>query len=154
MLIRAVLLALLCSVVGCDAATPPVDVPPESDAGAILKPDRDVVLPVDGRLVQVTNLPGAEELEVVSPDGAWVAFVSGTTGIASVWAVPMPTAEDPRPTPIQLTNVGLQDAKRVPGMPPEGFVPVPESANGLSFVDARTVTWTAAGQSWTAEIPR
>lgn len=141
-------------LIGCSAPPPASEVPPESDAGVPLEPERDVVLPVDGRLVQVTDLPGAEELEVRSPDGAWVAFVSGTTGIASVWAVPMPTADVPKPTPVQLTNVGIERTKRTPGQPPAGFVPVPETANGLRWVDDRTVAWTAGGQEYSVEVPR
>lgn len=150
-----VLLPLLTSLLFACAASPPAtELLPESDAGAILEPDRNVVLPIDGRLVEVTTLRGAEELEVVSPDGAWVAFVSGNTGLASVWAVRLPTAEQPRPAPIQLTNRGLEAAPRTPGTAPEGFVPVPESAGGLAWSDAGTITWRAQGRSWSVTVPR
>ncbi len=151
---RFALLFALALLISCDASVPASEMPAESDAGAVLEPERNVVLPVDGALVQVTDLPGAEELEVLSPDGAWVAFVAGGTGIASVWAVPMPTASAPRPAPIQLTNVGLESVKRVPGEPPAGFVPVPETAKGLRWVDERTIGWSAAGQEYTVEVPR
>ncbi len=151
---RSLLFVALFFVLGCPQSVPPSEVPPESDAGVLLEPERDIVLPVDGELVQVTSLPGAEELEVRSPDGAWVAFVSGTTGWAAVWAVPMPTAANPKPTPVQLTNRGLEDLPRTPGKAPPGFVPVPDSAKGLRWVDDRTVAWTNQGQEYTVEVPR
>jgi hypothetical protein len=151
---RFALLIALSLTVGCDASVPASDMPAESDAGAVLEPERNIVLAVDGALIQVTDLPGAEELEVLSPDGAWVAFVAGGTGIASVWAVPMPTAATPKPMPIQLTNVGLESVKRVPGQPPAGFVPVPETAKGLRWLDQRTVGWSAAGKDYAVEVPR
>lgn len=151
---RLVLLFALSLVLACDASAPATEMPPESDAGAVLEPERDVVLPIDGALVQITSLPGAEELEVVSPDGRWVAFVSGTTGIASVWTVRMPSAADPKPTPVQLTNVGLESIERAPGQPPAGFVPVPETAKGLRWLDAHTIGWSAGGRTYSVEAPR
>lgn len=141
-------------VSGCQPSLPPLEVPPESDAGVLLEPDRDVVVALDGKLVQVTSLPGAEELEVVSPDGAWVAFVSGTTGWASVWAVAMPVPGEPLPTPLQITNVGIEKLPRTPGVAPVGFVPVPDSANGLRWRDDRTLSWTSGGKAYEAGVPR
>jgi len=151
---RPLLLAAMVAFLGCQQTVPPSEVPPESDAGVLLEPERDIVMPVDGELVQVTRMRGAEELEVRSPDGAWVAFVNGSTGWAAVWAVPMPTAADPAPTPIQLTNRGLEDLPRTPGKAPPGFVPVPDSAKGLRWVDDRTVAWTNQGREYSVEVPR
>jgi hypothetical protein len=54
----------------------------------------------------------------VSPDGQHVAFVSGRTGLASVYVV---SVEDEAPR--QLTNTGLSG----PGIP-QGFVPPPRTA--------------------------
>lgn len=151
---RPVLLTFLLALVGCGAAVPPDGVPPESDAGVVLDEQRNAIVAVDGRLVQVTDLPGAEELEVVSPDGTWVAFVSDTTGLASVWAVRVPAEGKTRHTPVQLTNVGVEKQKRVPGQAPAGFVPVPETDGGLRWADEHTVTWTAQGRTFSAEVPR
>ncbi len=151
---RFALLFALSLVIACNASVPASEMPAESDAGAVLEPERNVVLAVHGALIQVTDLPGAEELEVLSPDGAWVAFVAGGTGIASVWAVPMPTAATPKPTPLQLTNAGLESVDRLPGQPPAGFVPVPETSGGLRWLDERTLGWSAAGQDYTAQVPR
>lgn len=151
---RPVLLTFLLALAGCGTAVPADEVPPESDAGVVLDEQRDAIVAVDGRLVQVTDLPGAEELEVVSPDGTWVAFVSDTTGLASVWAVRVPAEGQARHTPVQLTNVGVEKQKRVPGQAPRGFVPVPETDGGLSWADAQTVTWTAQGRTYSVEVPR
>ncbi len=147
----AVLLFL--PLLGCVPTESPLAVPPESDAGVELEPERDIVLHVGGLPTTVTSLPGAEELEVVSPDGAWVGFVSDTTGWASVWAAPMPRDGVPG-TPVQLTNVGIERLPRTPGVAPKGFVPVPETARGLQWADDRTLTWTASGTVWTAQVPR
>ncbi len=54
----------------------------------------------------------------VSPDGRHVAFVSGRTGLASVYVVPV--AGGP---PVQLTNVGLSAGRGLP----EGFVAPPRA---------------------------
>ncbi|MCO4772138.1 MAG: PD40 domain-containing protein [Deltaproteobacteria bacterium] len=145
---------LIVVLAGCTPSLPASEVPAESDAGIVMELERNIAIPVDGRLVQVTDMPGAEELESLSPDGTWVAFVSGTTGWAAVWAVPMPSAAAPRPTPIQLTNVGLENQRRTPGRAPAGFVPVPDSTKGIRWVDDRTVAWTSGGVEYRAEVPR
>lgn len=137
------------------ACTGPTDaLPPESDAHALMDPDRDVhVVTVDGVRVKATDMEGAEDAEAVSPDGRWVAFVGGDTGIASVWLAPVPKPGEQPGTPIQLTNVGLERQPRTPGHAPEGFVPPPDHAP-LRWLDARTVAWTAGGVEYTAEVPQ
>ena len=70
---------------------------------------------------------------VVSPEGA-VAFVSGRTGLASVWVL-LPRGTEP----VQLTNVGLEGVKRSPGHPPPGFVAAPP---GPMRFEGDTLTWT------------
>ena len=144
------LLLLLC---GCDAAPGP-SLQPESDAHASMDPERDILLTqANGSVLQLTDLPGAEDSEALSPDGRWVAFVGGDTGIASVWAVQVPTDGGKAPPPIQLTNIGLETQRRAPGQAPVGFVPLPDDGP-LRWLDARTVAWTAAGVEHTVELPR
>lgn len=148
---RVLLLLILLSA--C-AASESGDLPVESDAHAVLDPDRNIHATLDdGRVVQLTDLPGAEDGEALSPDGRWMAFVGGATGIASVWAVEVPTDGAPAPAPIQLTNVGLERATRQPGVAPEGFVPPPDLAP-LRWKDAHTIVWTAGGVEHQAELPR
>lgn len=69
----------------------------------------------------------------LAPDGT-VAFVSGRTGIASIWTVRRGEA------PAQVTNVGLEGAKRRPGQPPPGFVPPPVD-DSLAF-DGDVLRWS------------
>jgi hypothetical protein len=136
------------------AAAPLRALQPDSDAHAVIDPDRDVYLRLpDGTRIQVSDLPGPEDGEAVSPDGQWVAFLGGATGIASVYAAPIPRpGEKPRPA-LQLTNVGLERQPKTPGRMPEGFVPPPDKGP-LYWADARTVAWTAAGIEYRAELPR
>jgi hypothetical protein len=65
----------------------------------------------------------------ISPDGQTIAFVTGVSGVASVWIMPFAGGENPT----QLTNVGVEVGKRAPGAPPAGFVPPPVAADGLEF---------------------
>jgi hypothetical protein len=141
-------------LLGACAASDPATPLPESDAHAVMDPDRDLHLRLDdGRVVQLTDLPGAEDGEALSPDGRWVAFVGGDTGIASVWAVRVPAGGEKAPAPVQLTNVSLEHQPRTPGQAPEGFVPLPDDGP-LRWIDARTIAWTAAGVEHRVEVPR
>lgn len=81
---------------------------------------------------------GNPDRVTLSPDGAWVAYVAGTTGIASVWLVEAREGGVPR----QLTNVGLEDRPREPGKPPEGWVAPPHEDGSLRF-DGELVRWDA-----------
>jgi hypothetical protein len=132
---------------------PAVAVLPDSDAGATIDPDRDIWLTLPGgERVQVTNLPGAEDAEALSPDGRWLAFLAAPQGLAAVMATRVPAAgQGPFPA-IQLTNQGLEDQPRAPGRMPRGFVPPPE-AGPLRWRDARTIEWDAQGRTWTAGLP-
>lgn len=99
--------------------------------------------PTDGGApARLTDWPGSEDRPVFSPDGRRLAFVSGRTGIASWWVLEL---ADPPGSARQLTNVGLERAKRPPGGPPPGWVPVPD---GLDY------TWTEAGLVWSARGSR
>lgn len=150
---RGLLLLLLLSA--CVGPGPGSDEPlPESDAHAVLDPNRDLFTTLDdGQVLRLTDLPGAEDGEALSPDGLWMAFVGGATGIASVWVVRVPTDGGPVSAPIQLTNVDLEHAARRPGHPPEGFVPPPDLAP-LRWADDRTIVWTARGVEHRVELPR
>lgn len=146
-------LLLLAFLAACTPA-PPEGLPPESDAHAVMDPDRNLSATLeDGSVVQLTDLPGAEEAEATSPDGRWVAFVGGASGIASVWVVPVPRKGERAAAPIQLTNVGLEHVGRTPGQAPEGFVPTPEQGP-LRWADERTIVWTARGQDHSVQVPR
>lgn len=92
--------------------------------------------------VRLTDWVGTEDRPVVSPDGHAVAFVSGRTGIASLWTFPL---ADGATTAVQLTNVGLEHVRHASGVAPEGFVPPP---------DQTTLRWDQDGLSWVAQKQR
>jgi hypothetical protein len=93
--------------------------------GPIAVVARVVEPPVGTELLVISDLGVKRVLDVaerpdrpaVSPDGRHVAFVSGRTGLASVWLLELETG-----ALVQLTNLGLLPAK---GGAPEGFVPPP-----------------------------
>jgi hypothetical protein len=91
------------------------------------------------RLVDI----GAPDRVGISPDGAWVAYVNGISGLASVWAIPFAGG-----TPTQLTNVDLE---RVPGQAPVGFVPPPHDSP-LRIVD-HTVVWRSPDGEHIVALP-
>ena len=100
-------------------------------------------LAMDGGVpVQITDWRGSEDRPVVSPDGAWVAFVSGHTGVASWYVLDLPTPGEivPVERARQLTNVNL--GPRRPGFARTGFTPPP---SGLDY------SWSESGISWRAE---
>jgi TolB protein len=41
-----------------------------------------------GEVTRLTNNPGLDALPVVSPDGAWVAYLSNRDGGWKIWAMP------------------------------------------------------------------
>ncbi len=132
---------------------PPAAVRPESDVGATIDPDRDIVLTrADGSRVQVTDLPGAEDGEALSPDGRYLAFLAAPNGLAAVFVTEVPGPGQPLGRPIQLTNVGLERARKAPGRMPDGFLPPPEQGP-LRWRDARTIEWDAQGRTFTASVP-
>ncbi len=94
-----------------------------------------VVLP-DGEPERLLDWPGSsEDRPAHGPDG--LVFVSGVTGLASLWLLDLDTGAT-----AQLTNVGLDDEPRAPGAPPRGFVPPP---------DPETLRWDDEGVHWVAD---
>ncbi len=81
----------------------------------------------------------------ISGDGERVAFVSGKTGLASIWVVPFAGGE-----PVQVTNVGVARRKGERGAP-EGFVPPPVD-DSLRF-EGNALVWTAPDGPRRAELP-
>lgn len=86
---------------------------------------------------------GAPDRVAISADGERVAWVSGATGIASVWA--MPFAGGPA---VQLTN---RDLVRVPGVEPVGFVPPPHL--GPLQIEDDVVRWTSPAGPHEVPLP-
>ena len=83
--------------------------------------------------------PGADDSPQVLPDGR-VLFVSGRSGVASLWVVDQTPGAPPR----QLTNIGERPGALTPSFvpPPEG--PVVVDGGVLSFADQAGVRYTVA----------
>lgn len=101
-----------------------------------------IALP-DGSPEPVVQWPGTADRPSPSPDGRWLVFVSGRTGIAALWRVPL---DGPLPVPMergeQLTN---HESRHEPGQPPPGFLP-PPTTDGPDWVGP-TLRWTAGGRA-------
>jgi hypothetical protein len=96
--------------------------------------------------------PGSPDRVAISPDGAWVVWVSGASGVASLWAAPFEGGDA-----AQLTNTGVDRASAAPGSPPPGFVPVPH--RGPPVIEAlpeggHRATWQAPEGLHSVGLPR
>jgi hypothetical protein len=102
--------------------------------------ETDIWLSTGGAARPIAEGPGPDDMPIALPDGR-LAFVSGRSGIASLW-IADPSSE--RVT--QLTNRGL-----VPGKPlGEEFVPPPLELLGVSATELR---YDAGGdQRWSVEL--
>ena len=94
---------------------------------------------------------GAPDRVGISPDGAWVVWFSGASGLPSLWAAPFEGGD-----PTQLTNVEVDPAGASPGQPPAGFVPPPP--RGTPTVETVTaggylVRWDSPQGEQRVELP-
>ncbi len=95
--------------------------------------------------------PGAADRVAISPDGAWVFWFSGASGLPSLWASPFEHG-----APKQMTNADLAHEPGS-GAPPEGFVPPPH--RGPPVVETIAdggyrITWQAPDGLHSVELPR
>jgi hypothetical protein len=92
---------------------------------------------IDAAWVEEVRIVGRSNPDrpTIDSEGNTVAFVSGVSGLASVYVVAFDGSTDP----MQLTNVGLADLRRSPGSPPDGFV-APPIDDSLQF-DGDWLTW-------------
>jgi hypothetical protein len=83
--------------------------------------------------------PGPDDFPIALTDGR-IAFVSGRSGIASLWIA------DPRANSVlQLTNRGLE-----PGRPLDGFVPPPLEV--ISVSAAHLIYDAGGGERWKVQL--
>ncbi len=93
---------------------------------------------------------GVDDRPAISPDGKTVVFVSGRTGIASLWRT---TLEGE--APVQLTNLGLESLVRAEDdeSDPAGFVPPPVAHDRIEWVDADHLRYDSGGGAfWQVDV--
>jgi TolB protein len=109
----------------------------------------------DGALAVLADAEGIDDRGSVSPDGATVVFVSGRTGVASLFRTTLAGV-----APVQLTNLGLElqsapvnEEESAEDLAPVGFVPPPVAADALSWVSADVVRYDAGGgEFWWVDL--
>lgn len=102
---------------------------------------------VNGNVTVLADAEGVDDRPSVSPDEKTVVFVSGRTGVASLWVTTLDGAE-----PKQLTNKDLLVGEERTG-PPEGFVPPPVMADRIEWVSADEIRYDAGdAEMWTVNV--
>lgn len=118
----------------------------------------DVVQAADGRIAQVVTDQMETEIRVdgvvvvagagrpgrpvFSPDGRELAFVSGVTGVASVWLLDLQTGARR-----QLTNRGLKPGAGLAA----SFVPPPVRVGSTLWTDGGLLIWDAGDSVWACD---
>lgn len=113
---------------------------PRGDSAVLLTaPTGDITLIADGE--------GVDDRPSLSPDQKTVVFVSGRTGVASLWRTDLDGSE-----PVQLTNTNLVVGEERSG-PPEGFVPPPVMADRIEWVSEDVVRYDAGdAEMWSVNV--
>ncbi len=106
-----------------------------------------ISIPPEGDARPAIEWAGTEDRPLFSPDGSHLAFVSGRTGIASLYVLDLRYSEQ---EPLQMTNVGLEEVERPAGRPPEGFVPPPER-DSMTW-EGNILTWRSGGDVYQLEV--
>jgi len=108
-----------------------------------------VLAAADGSATMVADGEGVDDRPAVSPDGTTVVFVSGRSGIASLWRTTV-SGE----APVQLTNAGIEPGLEREGeAEPEGFVPPPVTADAVVWMNADEVRYDAGGgELWKVNV--
>lgn len=106
---------------------------------AVANPDGVVTVLADG--------DGVDDRPSVSPDGKTIVFVSGRTGVASLWRTTTDGAE-----PVQVTNSHIEAGVERNG-DPEGFIPTPILVDRIEWVSADVVRYDAGdGDFWEVNV--
>lgn len=93
---------------------------------------------------QLTDAPGVDDRAIWLPGHKRIVFVSGRSGLASLWTM---SADGTAQT--QVTNKGLRSGS---GAPPEGFVPVPMNLEGVGWEGNHTATYGVEGWQWRVNL--
>lgn len=91
-------------------------------------------------LTQLTTHISDDDIPAWSPDGRQILFVSGRTGIASLWIIQV-DGSNLR----QVTNKGIHGGQ---GTPPEGFIPVPVFDKAIVWPDQGKIYFHSGDELW------
>jgi hypothetical protein len=106
-----------------------------------------IASPGSGTPLVLADSDGVDDRPSVSPDGVTVVFVSGRTGVASLYRTTTDGA-----APVQLTNLGLEIGLEREG-PPEGFVPPPVLPDAIEWVSNDIIRYDAGGKElWRVDV--
>lgn len=106
-----------------------------------------VLTDASGQRKTLADSDGVDDRASISSDGVTVVFVSGRSGISSLWR----TTIDGAPA-VQLTNTAIVASLEREGAP-EGFVPPPLSVDRVEWVSADVVRYDAGdGELWEVDV--
>jgi hypothetical protein len=119
---------------------------------------RVVLAAADGALNVLADAEGVDDRGSLSPDGVTVVFVSGRTGMASLFRTTIHGG-----APVQLTNIGLtrpelpelsgDEVDVAEDAAPAGFVPPPVSSDVVTWLSADVVRFDAGGgEFWKVDV--
>lgn len=101
----------------------------------------------EGVVTVLADGSGVDDRPSVSPDGKTIVFVSGRTGIASLWRTTTDGEE-----PVQVTNGHIEAGVERNG-DPEGFIPPPLVVDRVEWVSADVVRYDAGdGDYWEVNV--
>lgn len=92
----------------------------------------------NGVVIQLTTHISDDDIPVWSPDGTQILFVSGRTGVASLWMVDGSNLT-------QVTNKGIIGGQ---GKPPAGFIPVPVFDKALVWPEQGKLYLHSGDELW------
>ena len=101
----------------------------------------------DGTLTVLAEADGVNDRPALSTDGKTLVFVSGRTGVASLWRTTLAGAP-----PVQLTNLGIEAGLEREG-PPQGFVPPPLMADRIEWLSDDVIRYDAGdAEFWQVNV--
>jgi TolB protein len=119
----------------------------------LLGPDGDegetaiAVVDLSGELRVLADGEGVDDRPLVSPDGRTVVFVSGRTGVASLYRTSLDGEE-----PVQLTNTTIEAGVERDEEPAD-FVPPPVDASRATWVTPDVLRYDAGGgEYWRVDV--
>lgn len=98
----------------------------------------------EGRVTRLTDRPGVDDRPAWSPDEKKILFVSGRSGLASLWVM-SPDGGNMA----QVTNKGIRGGT---GQAPVGFVPVPLRATDVSWEEGDRITYPDGEELWRLDL--